>query len=886
MRWQCKICQSFFDTRGNLLKHYRLQHATFRRAQLQPCLHDDCPCTFKTQSALRTHLSRYHAAEESPRSEIIATYKCLICSAHCSTEKDYFQHIGNHLKTHETAVCVFKGCDFQTNIHNTFLKHKRRKHTSYSSSDFKQDVFESHHSQTVVDSDVDQPEASAGDEGTSFEGDLESTLYTVTQRIGLLLLKLQSIYNAPVKCIDALVEDLQFISSSASVAVVRNILDSTLKSNKCTVDQAIVTELAEQLCSSHPISTALGAGGPLGSAFKRRSYFKEHFQSVDPVEYILDPQTNKTFQYVPILQTLQIVLKNKDIAEGTLSKYSNHTGHLKSICDGTFFKQSDFYAGEEARLSLILYVDDFEVCNPLGTSKKKHKITAVYWILANVPSKLQSTLTSIHLALLCKAVDVKQFGYKRVLEPLLKDLATLEQNGVFVSNVGKTIKGTVHCVVADNLGAHSISGLVESFTGPYVCRFCLGHSSEYQTQEVRTGVFPPRTKEDHDLHVKTVKEDPSLTHCFGVKRSCPLTDKLHHFHFVSGYPPDILHDLFEGIVPRELALCFQIFIKKKYFNLTILNNLIKDFPYKGSDKANSPQAIPQKYSVRKTIGGNAHENWALIRLLPLIVGSRVPEGDSAWQILLTLKDIVELVVAPVHTVESIAYLDFKISEHRVRFLEVFPEEKLIPKHHFLEHYPALIEKHGPLVAVWTMRFEAKHSFFKQVVRHTNNFRNVLMTLAIRHQMMMAYHMYGTSDVGKTALSVTKISVMPLVLLHSDIQKALREISPFLSSVQLTSAVTYYGTKYTEGMIVSYDSTGGLPDFAEIIQIVILDKRVYFVVKLLAAWYEEHLRSFQLVDTVKIILLQQQKLNDTYPLALYSVGGKRLVTLKRHICCAF
>lgn len=98
-------------------------------------------------------------------------------------------------------------------------------------------------------------------------------------------------------------------------------------------------------------------------------------------------------------------------------------------------------------------------------------------------------------------------------------------------------------------------------------------------------------------------------------------------------------------------------------------------------------------------------------MLPLIVGSLIPEGDSAWQVLLTLKDIVELVVAPVHTIETVAYLDFKISAHRDRLLAVFPEESLTPKHHFLEHYPALIQEYGPLVGVWTIRFEAKHSFF-------------------------------------------------------------------------------------------------------------------------------------------------------------------------------
>lgn len=224
-------------------------------------------------------------------------------------------------------------------------------------------------------------------------------------------------------------------------------------------------------------------------------------------------------------------------------------------------------------------------------------------------------------------------------------------------------------------------------------------------------------------------------------------------------------------------------------------------------------------------------------------------------------------VAPVHTVETIAYLDFKISEHHDRFLAVFPGETLTPKHHFLI---ALIEEYGPLVGVWTMCFEAKHSFFKQVVRHTKNLKNVL-TLSTRHQMMKAYHLH--TDVGQQALCVTKISVEPLDVLHSDIQEALRVTSPRLSTVQLANTVTYYGTRYTVGMILSYSSTGGLPDFAEIIQIAILDNCVHF-------------NSFQLEDTGKIALLEQQKLGDVCGKPAYSVGGKCLVTLKHHICCSF
>lgn len=92
-----------------------------------------------------------------------------------------------------------------------------------------------------------------------------------------------------------------------------------------------------------------------------------------------------------------------------------------------------------------------------------------------------------------------------------------------------------------------------------------------------------------------------------MKRQCPLTKKLKYFDALSGYPPDLLHGLFEGIVPLELALCLDLLIKKKYFTLFQLNGLISQFPYKWTDKSDSPQPIPLNFATRKSIGGNAHE---------------------------------------------------------------------------------------------------------------------------------------------------------------------------------------------------------------------------------------------------------------------------------------
>lgn len=98
-----------------------------------------------------------------------------------------------------------------------------------------------------------------------------------------------------------------------------------------------------------------------------------------------------------------------------------------------------------------------------------------------------------------------------------------------------------------------------------------------------------------------------------------------------------------------------VFISKKYFTLDTLNKVIEDFPYKWTDKTNRHHSVPLTYASRKTIGGNAHENWSLIRFFPLLFGQKVPTDEPAWKLLADLKDIVEIVVSPVQTQESIAF---------------------------------------------------------------------------------------------------------------------------------------------------------------------------------------------------------------------------------------
>lgn len=86
------------------------------------------------------------------------------------------------------------------------------------------------------------------------------------------------------------------------------------------------------------------------------------------------------------------------------------------------------------------------------------------------------------------------------------------------------------------------------------------------------------------------------------------------------------------------------------------------------------------------------------------------------------------------------------------------------------------------------------------------------------------------------------------------------------------------------MILAHGSLAGLPEFVEIIQMIVVKDNLLFIVRKLSAWYWEHFRAYELKlrPTKELELVDQNQLADPYPLADYTIGGMRLITLKRYI----
>lgn len=49
-------------------------------------------------------------------------------------------------------------------------------------------------------------------------------------------------------------------------------------------------------------------------------------------------------------------------------------GLLSDYCDGKLFRENKLFQEDPTALQIQLYYDELEVCNPLGSKAKKHKL--------------------------------------------------------------------------------------------------------------------------------------------------------------------------------------------------------------------------------------------------------------------------------------------------------------------------------------------------------------------------------------------------------------------------------------------------------------------------------------------------------------------------------
>lgn len=557
-------------------------------------------------------------------------------------------------------------------------------------------------------------------------------------------------------------------------------------------------------------------------------------------------RVNKPFPckmaYVPIKETLQFLLKNAKFREFIYNTDSSSTGMISHITDGSYWKSSPFSkrsnSSDENKNNTVLgqgYWDEFQGANPMGSKTKMYKFAAFYFTIQNLPIQFNSKLDNIHLFAICPAAYIKQFGINAILKPIVKDLRILETDGLCVNN--EKFNFVLTSFSFDNLGGNMLYGLSHSFSANHYCRICIAHKSEAQLM----------TCEDPNL-LRNNNPDFREVGQYGVSHASDL-DSLKYFKWYKNLTADLMHDALEGVIQNEIKRFLKFIIKeKKLLSIVEFNGRIAFFKYTELDILDKPSPINlEKKGIR--IGQNAAQCWCLIRNLPLILSDFVTVNSEhydtvrdKWRLMKLLIDIIHICFSPHISKSMVNKLRALIKEHHALYKALY-NAKLIPKYHFLTHYPTIILLMGPLLYLWCMRYEGKHSYFKDLIYHYKNFVNLPMTLSNQHQKLFYFNFGVRKDAFDQVCVINDVNTTSVSLQQLLIAYNIDNFDAINNDVVLAQNVTFSFNYKVNYVVTICNGRASSPNFCIIRKIFFLHGVTYFICETLEVKMIDNLKCY-------------------------------------------
>lgn len=542
---------------------------------------------------------------------------------------------------------------------------------------------------------------------------------------------------------------------------------------------------------------------------------------------------------------------------------------ITSIYQGNLWKSLQPIYLDKTVFPLLLFFDDLEPCNVLGSRAGLYKIGTVYISLACIPTEYASLLENIFLAQLFYSDDRQAFGNAKVFSSLIDDLIFLEEHGisVVVNNREYKIYFSLLLILGDNLGLNSILGFTESFNADYFCRACLLPKNSTK-HEVYENTFQLRTPENYEV------DSLNLTH--GVKEKC-VWHRLPNFHVTKNISLDLMHDMLEGILRYDLAFIIDDLITKKYFSLNVLNNRIKFFKFSKVDKGNPIPQIKLDHLKKKHIIMSAAEMLALTSYFGILVGDLISDHEQSWTLYTLIREILDILLSRTFNLAKIEYLEVIIQEHHMLFCELFGEH-LRPKFHILLHYPKMILTIGPPRNIWCMRYESYHKLLKTTANSTTCRKNLLLTLSIKDSLRFSYRVLSKTGFSNTPkFGPAIINGVSEFLVQHNLSLKLKENCFLVNWLSINSVFLKIG------LALLTDQNNILPLFERIERIIVNDKIVYFVVSPLETMgYNIKAQAYEILSSnccEKLLMCSFDKLCGLSAFSIKFTGdGKTVISL--------
>lgn len=538
---------------------------------------------------------------------------------------------------------------------------------------------------------------------------------------------------------------------------------------------------------------------------------------------------NKSFYYVPLIESLKQLLTNVRIFTMlNTAPQRNREGYFYNFTDGSLFTSHPLFSQRPNALQIILYTDEIEICNPLGSHASANKLVMFYYTLGNIDPKFRSKLAAVRLLAIAKANDISQWGVDVVLKRILQDL-TLLYNGVRIeTSAGETeLFGAVIAVCGDTLAQHEVAGFKVGVGFAHSkCRHCECTFEDMQCI-FEEGSFVEKTLAKHIRQCLEIDKasteylKAALKTTYGINRRSRLVD-FPAFDLIKQTPQDIMHVIFEGVAPMEVKFVLKHLILLGQIELDEFNSAIQNFPYSPLEIRDKPCPISvatlaaNDNKLKQSCG----QMLILLKILPFLLNA---VDNEYVKFILKLIEIVQIVLAPIISFETVLKLRRMVEQHLHQFKQLFPEANVIPKQHYMLHLPSQIISLGPLIRSMCIRFEAKHRYFKQWASKLN-FKNVCKSLA-NHNQLLEWCQNEIATEHPIFANETESGPVSAVTNTEYVKKKVKEFLGIEFTQSIVSVKWYVlnGNKYISGKsLIIIDVDGTFPVFGLIKDIFLIN----------------------------------------------------------------
>lgn len=598
---------------------------------------------------------------------------------------------------------------------------------------------------------------------------------------------------------------------------------------------------------------------------------------------------------IPFLKSLQLCLNNRDILQCVDNPRPKEEKVFKTVTDGHYYRNHSVYLYDHKALSIMIYYDDVEYCNPLVS--KTHKLAMFYWVLLNIYPEFRSSLRVHNLLAVTKTSNLKSFGVAPVLESFIHDMQLLgDRKGVKlqVCGVERVFHGFVTVIAGDTPASALLGGFKEGVAGAtHPCRRCMISKNELKSN-FNVNSFALRDSSSHSDQLNILSEDLSpqaktfWSMQFGINsRSCLLN--LENMDVTRCLPHDFMHIVLEGVLESHITVFIKHCISEGKFTLNDLNLSMSNFDYKCFSKDKPSPILPTH--LENGIRQNAAQMLCLGQILAFIVGKWLDETvEDHIKTFILLMQIINIALSYELHEDDVDLLNIMVQTHHIRFKALYGDAAITPKWHYMLHLPEQILLFGLPRQHWCMRLEALHSYFKNIASRIKNFKNLPFTFASRKQKLQCLEFAQMPGTTTRAFLYHGDIVSPGVPMPRDsIYRNL--VSPYLRNLPENIEIMCSGSVTTMGFCFNKQSfilinlvDDSLPLFGKILEIVVWqDLHVIVYEEFVTDEFESKLNAYKVVPHKpnKFNALPISKLICKHPFVMFEYGSCDYVLLTYH-----